>query len=596
MSIMFDNTHKKIDVSKINKNRRKLNVSVGSILLSLTLLSGCGKADKLNNNEVDNIETSQSITYVEEETDAVDLEESTEKIEIVEHDLNEKLKLPDGFNMIEMNDGSYYHENEISYADLKRVSSLMITATRDTDYSLLNYMTSLKGLSIYEKDNNCKITGVDGSRFNNLEVDFNFFGASGEYSFNEEKYSFLKDVDNISELKIGRRNISYDLSDSFLDKLNIDTLYVSIGPGTNIQDLDLKNVKNLYIVGYPYDIAMYVSKDDILKIENKGINLSFISDVDDGKDIRNEVIELSDRIDSIYNGLGINEKDDSMEKLDSILEYVLNEYDYDPEVKSNNERGIVDYDLTNSFYEEGELYAALERDTQICGNYAAMTRALCKRAGLDCYYLSSLDHAWNAIEIGDYYYYVDSTWLDGNTIHFENHVIDKSNSVETITYETKKAEDLFREDNDEFKAKLKWYLEDPTDYPEMKYNSSHNLVIEPVGLELVDVPDDVRNIELGIMVEESTTEATTEEQTTTTTINTSEDVSNKKFKVTFNGKTYIIGAAALFGILSAVGIGSLVHKEKKRKEEIRRRRRELYDDTKWDSFSWDDDFNSHKYH
>ena len=104
MSIMFDDTHKKIDVSKINKNRRKLNVSVGSILLSLTLLSGCGKADKLNNNEVDNIETSQSITYVEEEIDAVDLEESTEKIEIVEHDLNEKVKLPDGFNMIEMND------------------------------------------------------------------------------------------------------------------------------------------------------------------------------------------------------------------------------------------------------------------------------------------------------------------------------------------------------------------------------------------------------------------------------------------------------------------------------------------------------------
>ena len=130
----------------------------------------------------------------------------------------------------------------------------------------------------------------------------------------------------------------------------------------------------------------------------------------------------------------------------------------------------------------------------------------------------------------------------------------------------------------------------------MKYNSSHNLVIEPVGLELVDIPDDVRNRELGIMVEESTTEATTEEQTTLTAVNTSEDMSNKKFKVTFNGKTYIIGAAALFGILSAVGIGSLVHKEKKRKEEIRRRRRELYDDTKWDSFSWDDDFNSHKYH
>ena len=67
--------------------------------------------------------------------------------------------------------------------------------------------------------------------------------------------------------------------------------------------------------------------------------------------------------------------------MNKILIYVLENCIYDPDVKNNTSDDIL------SFYEGGKLYGALEKDTQICGNYSALVCALCKRVNLKANYI-----------------------------------------------------------------------------------------------------------------------------------------------------------------------------------------------------------------
>ena len=573
MSLMFDETHKKIDTRELkNKNRKKISASVGSLVLSLTLLSGCGKTDKVNNEVSNNpIDNSQSISDTVEEKIPSEVEyESIVNVE--EHKPNEKFVIPENIMYILMNDGNYYYEDKISYKDLGNVSEIALYLDGDTDCFYLNYMSNLKTLNITEKTSNSKMIGVSGSRLpEGVNISFDYLGDYGSELFDYSKFPFLKDMKNMSSLTVG--NITtYDLGSQYINDLDVDNLCLKINNCSNISNLDFKNIKTLTIIGEPYDITMFVSRQDIEKLEGSSIEVKIIDN--DDNDIKNKVIEISDRLDSIYNSLSINDNNQQMDKLDKILSYLLCSYEYDPTVMNMSDYEAKRHpDFTYAFYEEGELYGAMEKDTQICGNYAAMTKALCNRAGLDCYFLASEDHAWNAIEIGDYYYFVDSTWLDLVNVRLEIHELTSGNQ-EKITYQNQKAEDVFPDGSIEDKAKFTWYLEDPTEHPDRE--GHHILSVEPYGLELVDVPDDVRNKELGIMVEESTPKETVP-VTTEAKVEHTESISDKKYIVTLSsGKKYIVPGAVLLGIFSALGMGVLVHKKKelerkKRREELNRR-------------------------
>lgn len=577
--LVVDKKHKFIDLSLLRRKGKK-GFSIGPLALSLMLFSGCGKTDELQNDtkvlNTDTTSVSDTIDYGIEESNYTAFNDNKEQIEIVEHKPTEIVKIPHDFYTIVMDDGSVYHDKEISYGDLAKVTSVKIFMYGDTDYSLLNYMPKLEAITFFEKDNNCKIRGLDGSRLpRGIDISFYHNGSQASSSFDYERFPFLADVENISRLQVGDLS-SYDLSSSYINSIKAEELFIYVDGYCNFKNLDFRNISTLILIGEPYNIAMYVSKDDINKLRSSSINVKIIDN--NGLDITDEVLEISDKIDSIYSSLEINSTDSDIEKLDKILTYVLSEYTYDPQVKDNNSTDVNNGELISSFYTGGILYAAMEKDTQICGNFASMTFALCKRAGLDNFFLASEDHSWNAVQVGDYYYYVDSTWLDGCNITIENHKIVETlgGSTETITYESKTSEELFKEDSDNIKSGLSWYLEDPTSHPDKEHH--HDLKIEPYDFEIVDVPDDVRNKELGIMVEDSEEQLNTEQvpettsQTTETTLDNVQDLTDKKFKVTLNGKTYIIGAAALFGILSSIGIGVLVHKKR---EKDRRRREQL---------------------
>ena len=617
MNIMYDSKHKKIDTRELNTNkRRKVNVTLGSIILSLTLLSGCGKTDKSVNNEVnkdleinpksgvsDMYEESDSIDVISEITDDVidttyEIGSSKEKTyDIKEYGPDDTITLPSS-SIVTFTDGSYYKGTKIAFKDLEKINLVGLTLKNGADCEFLNYLPNLEILKLYQYDDKNYFDNVDGSRLpENLSIEVASYGFEDSFVFSEERYPFIKDVKNVKSLTVGRDSCSFDFSNSYLcdlDNVEEVTIYIDEFSAINNFNLNTNHLKKLNIKGKPYDIAMFITSNDLNSLNNMGISLSI--------DNEDEVKEIIKELDVEYESIGINDTDTSIEKMDKILVYILNKFNYDPEVRDADENGVF-VDLTK-FYGNGELDAALNCDTQICGNYAAMMYTLCRRAGINNYCLVSLNHAWNAVEIGDYYYYVDPTWLDGTTLleyraDYDNAVGD---CVPTKLVELTAA-DVIEENNRVDISRLDWYLVNPADAVSIDQDNSHVLAISPNTLVLDDIPDEVRYKDLGL-VKESTTSAvdkTTSTTSTTTTTTTTEavtdsnvniesnDISNKVFNVTFNGKTYVVGGAALFGLLSALGVGSLVHK--KRKEEEKRRKRQQLDDIfmEDDSFSRDYD-------
>ena len=239
----------------------------------------------------------------------------------------------------------------------------------------------------------------------------------------------------------------------------------------------------------------------------------------------------------------LSENATDQEKLNAVLTYVLCNFEYDPDVASAyDEYGLGSSELhaamSKVICENGDLEAGLEGDTQICYQYAAMTSALLNRLDVDSDIISSRTHAWNIVKIGDYYYYVDSTWLDSDY-----------------------SAECFKNNDTKTFGEFSWYLVDPTEIKELDPGHSHEVRMYPSGVELKDIPEDVESsVRYQILDEEKEIV----------------DISDKKFEVTVGGKIVIVGAAAFVGVLAALGVGKLVY-DKKQIDEIHRRRRQEYD-------------------
>ena len=126
----------------------------------------------------------------------------------------------------------------------------------------------------------------------------------------------------------------------------------------NIDYSELTFLSSLEITDGPYTAATYITNGDISVLQKNGVSISGTTD-----DFLEKLENVNFKIDKIVQSLDIKETDSEQEKLNKILIYVLENCIYDPDVKNNISDDIL------SFYEGGKLYGALEKDTQICGNY-----------------------------------------------------------------------------------------------------------------------------------------------------------------------------------------------------------------------------------
>lgn len=614
MELKTDSSHKKINLKGLDlKKAKKLGLDIGLTSLTLLMLSGCGKKQDTEYtdtpepvsqeyvvDEVPSEEIMKDIDYQENITEEEIGSTTEEKIEektysIPEHSDDEKVGEDLEGVVLFDKDGRYLDNNKVTYGDLKNVQSVIININTDRSCDVLNYLPNVESIEIYDASlSDSTFDNVDGSRLpSNVEIKITP-NASYSTRFTEEKYGFLRDIPDISKLTIQNLGVcNYD-SNFIKNLVNVHNLEIGINFYSNFKCDDLSYLDSLTIVGDAYDIPVYISTDDINKLKSSGVNVNIV-DLD-RNDISNDVENINSKIDNIVSNLNIDDNMSEQDKLNVILTYILTEYSYDEEVSDSLSSGTEITDETHEkFYGDGELTGNFLNDTQICGNYAAMTSALCKRVGIDSYNLISDNHAWNAVKIGDYYYYVDSTWLDGQIfqhIEFVQSEDDPNTLTSQVTSESTAA-DFFKENNKKEIGGLSWYLEDPTEIDKISTSKkeSHDLLFTPVGLEIKDVPENIENqvkyketdVTLIDTPEDSVTmydENGNEFETTTETNkidDKKEDISKKKAVVKLNGKTIIISASVLVGILAGLGIGKLVHDKKERERRRRRQRQEMDD-------------------
>ena len=139
--------------------------------------------------------------------------------------------------------------------------------------------------------------------------------------------------------------------------------------------------------------------------------------------------ELDGEVSRVLSKLGLDGKDNK-EKIDAIYGYLCRNVTYDS--KNLNDKA---YTLKYT------AYAALMNGTAVCQGYAAAFYRLCLEEGVDTRVISSkaMNHAWNIVRLGRFYYCLDATWdaghdpylyyLRGSEYWLENHV---TNGVSTL--------------------------------------------------------------------------------------------------------------------------------------------------------------------
>lgn len=110
--------------------------------------------------------------------------------------------------------------------------------------------------------------------------------------------------------------------------------------------------------------------------------------------------ELDGAVDRLLGELDLEGKD-NREKIDTIYRYLCRNVTYDR--KNLNDKA---YTLKYT------AYAALIHGTAVCQGYATAFYRLCLESGIDARVISSkaMNHAWNIVQLGEFYYCLDATW------------------------------------------------------------------------------------------------------------------------------------------------------------------------------------------
>ena len=239
---------------------------------------------------------------------------------------------------------------------------------------------SLTSLSFYE----CTLGSISGiEKLNSIET-LSF------YSCGIENIEQLKFLDNLQYL-----TLSYTCVNDLSPIANLDLSFLDVSNSLSIDNLNpvmgMHNLTEFYAqnceMQYTQDIINYVYENSI------------------SSDITQEGLEIKNKILNIKNNI-INENMNTEEKIQAIVDYVVNNITYD----SN-----VDYDeeLSNE-YNRYALKYALE-GIGCCRNYTALTTALLQASGIKVYETLGERHIWNVVNVDGEYY-----WLDTTTVYTDN--------------------------------------------------------------------------------------------------------------------------------------------------------------------------------
>ena len=568
MSLEINNNDQSLDTSSIKLPSQKLRRTIAGLLTTVALYSGSILGTKANAAEVDSPSISSSMDYEDPNT-VIEIPECYRfhVAGIIGKEENEPITIKD----LESITDEYFRINLREDASSLDFLKYCKNATNLTLYGMVNDTTILQTMPDLPNIKTLYLATTINDSDLGLETPDNL-------TVNSRDFAFLNKMTNLEDLEI----YGYSVEPGVIENLSA-LKRLSIYTDGNY-DLDFSKLTFLDELSFRheqiYTIAKDLTLDDYNTLTNNGVKIDF------NEYELKKFYEINQKLDNIIAEIGITKESTEQEKLDAILIYVLDNLEYDEEVSNAIFNNIEHRDLSTSFYEEGLLYGALEKETAICGNYAALVDALARRVDLKTYYARSNTHAWNIVDVEDTSYYVDSTWLDGEIVYkttTAEEIIDGQLCI-TTTHFPISSQELIKEKNTE---ELDWYMADPTTYNDNNQYESHDVINVPTYIKLVPLQEENR-FELLEDTQEYKEDnvvetVAVEEQQTIENIEQSEEIERidkKKFELSIGNRKWIIGGAVAVGIMSGLGGAVAISNHKKQKERERRRRQsqeQLYD-------------------
>lgn len=436
----------------------------------------------------------------------------------------------------------------ITKTDLESISRLELLIENDTDsLSFVNYCTSMNELYLANLSDDIDPIRQIG-KLDKLDT-LTFDNGANTVDLNVKNCGFLYNNENIKTLNIyGNVMAEPELVCSMP---NLEHAAIEVRETTPFDLKKIPSLKVAYIYGDPYDISINVTVDDINYLLENGVDV-FLN-TDSFEEMKKIDAELND----IISTLDVNENSTDREKMDAIIVYELKNFVYDDTVDSMSVSDPRRIDRIHSFYKGGYLYGALEKNTKICGNYAAFFTAVATRIGLESYMMMSDFHCWNLVNADGNYYYTDITWMDCN-LHY-------------VGSRSFKAEELFEKGDREH---IDWYMDQPksyTDYDHQSYNYPGYLEDElsesvQKGVYGGYIADNSAPGAPYVMITDDTSTAF---ETNDFTYRYIPKMSDEQYELMVYGTLIIVPAGFIAVIITAVCVAKAVKKKKQEKEENR---------------------------
>lgn len=216
--------------------------------------------------------------------------------------------------------------------------------------------------------------------------------------FIEKTYINYKDKINFENVVIEKN--SYIESLDCLNDVSDEIRKLSIINCASLTDLSLvyklPNLEEIKVVDSPW-----ITEDFVNYLDNNNIKHNITEN-----DINN-----NKRIDNIVSSIITKDMND-YDKIKAITLYIDNNFTYDLEYT----------DISNS----NPIDSMFKYNKGVCAGYAYLANAMFKKCGVNSYYITGSNHAWNLVNIANKYYYVDPTWTQ-DSADFDKWMIDNFN-------------------------------------------------------------------------------------------------------------------------------------------------------------------------
>lgn len=196
-------------------------------------------------------------------------------------------------------------------------------------------------------------------------------------------------------------NLTYDGKQAYVDMYNA----LKSDPGAEYCVSSISNLNDIYeaFIALVMDCPEYVGlRTPTVYTSSQSAGSKIVFNYCDGQAAGQTAVNSYNMVESTVDRVvSLAAGKNNYEKLKFFAEYMCDNVTYDT-VAAETLKG------DNCW----NAYGSLINGKGVCESYAEGFKLLCDKAGIPCISVNSETHEWNAVYMGNSWYYVDTTWMD----------------------------------------------------------------------------------------------------------------------------------------------------------------------------------------